>query len=512
MRDILDKIHQVMIESVGLANRRPGDRWANDQGDEIIFSGLEFYPKTGSFSDENDMTAAISQVADKIGFDPSAIVWTNQPRGSRAFAIAHFVDAENQDYYLGRYFRSISANPRENSFPNDLPGGFRLQTSAAKKERSGYKPTEVLTRISDLAPQDIAKQIRSRFGDSSDEARAIDAFMSADRFPMSIPRGNMDFAAFTNYFAEMLQPMALVMGKPVTGNAQEAEEKFLTRGGFDQCKISFGSTAASGLTDSTLTNPAGQSIGLSSKAKSGAKASARNLNDKVQEMQQTEDGRKILENYPEEVAILKMIVDGGYIDGPLNLAMTYGLIDAEEKQQVKSLRKLGPSDVSNMISDRLNTFYQDRRAADPTSAIPFYHLLAAIAYQVADYINENTDFSRAASEILNHGAFMQAYTTATQRGDSIVLNAFNYQYPSTAVTDVLLSAAKTYFSTGNKGNFTFQILKNGATVADVEVQDSAVDTKPDVDLDRLSQKRSTVKAFREPSVSDEKSLGRKRRR
>jgi len=75
----------------------------------------------------------------------------------------------------------------------------------------------------------------------------------------------------------------------------------------------------------------------------------------------------------------------------------------------------------------------------------------------------------------------------------------------------LLSAHKTYYSTGLKGNFTFQILKNGATTKDVEVQDAEVDTKPDVDLDQLDQKRPVVRARRAPS-GDTQSLGRKRRR
>ena len=39
MREIIN-----LLESVGLANRKPGDRWQNPQGDEIIFSDLAFYP------------------------------------------------------------------------------------------------------------------------------------------------------------------------------------------------------------------------------------------------------------------------------------------------------------------------------------------------------------------------------------------------------------------------------------------------------------------------------------
>jgi hypothetical protein len=80
----------------------------------------------------------------------------------------------------------------------------------------------------------------------------------------------------------------------------------------------------------------------------------------------------------------------------------------------------------------------------------------------------------------------------------------------------LLSAAKTYYSTGNKGNFTFQILENDATPADVEVDDNVTDTKPDVSvaaLDQVTQRRSRIKAAPDiEKLGTEKSLGRKRQR
>jgi len=507
MRDLIN-----LLESVGLANRKPGDRFANDQGNEIIFADLNFFPDEGGFETDQDLQSAVAEVARKIGVSPTNLVWINSPRGARAFGLAHFVDNENKDFYIGKYFRSISPNRNENYFPNDLPGGFRLQTKAAKKERSGYKPSDVLTSFDNLTPNSILAQIQAKFGENSDESRATQIFMAADRFPVTMPLGSMNFEAFTNYFCEMLQPMALAMGKPTRGNADEAEGKFLTQGGYTTCTINFGTSKTGGLVDSKLINAAGQSIGLSSKAKSGAKASARNLKEKVDEMRGSEEGRRLLENYKKEVAILDMIVDGGYDSGPLNLAMSAGMITPEDKQQVMSLKKIGAKDFRpDMISDNLRKYWSARKADDPSKIVPFYHMLAAIAYPVADYINKNTKFSQAASDILNFGAFMQAYTFASKSGGNIVLKEFEVKYPSTAVTDVLLSAHKTYYSTGNKGNFTFQILKNGATAREVEIQDAEVDTKPDVDPDQFDQPRPVVRASGTPAGTA-KELGRKRRR
>jgi len=474
-----------VAESVGLAQRRPGDKFvaADSSQPALYFQKLDFYPNSGSFASAEEMKAKF----DSLGID--TIEWTNEPRGGLGFGIAQFLDDAGNTFYLGRYFRTISANRLENRFPNDLPGGYRLQSKAAIKERSGYKPTDVLSNLKDLTPDDIFKQIVTKFGADSDEVRATKAFMESTTYPMRLPLGKMNFDAFTNYFCELLQPMALVMGKMLDGNAHEAEREFLGSQGFSTCRITFGGGKTEGLTDSTLTNPTGQSIGVSSKAKSGAKASARNLNDKIVELRGTDEGRALIADYPEEVRILKAIVDGGYDGGPLNLGVDFGIITNEERDQIRSLRKLGPQQIvgQGLISPRLEQMYGGRNVKDPARVVPFFHLLATVAYAVADHVNDKTNFSKVASTILNHGAFIQVYTHARRQGEEIVLDKFDAKYPSEAVTDVVLSAEKSYFSTGNKGNFTFQILKNGATMTDIEA------TADDNVVEPVAPKKAPVK-------------------
>jgi hypothetical protein len=518
MRDLLDKINRIILdESVGLANRKPGTKFANPNGDEIIFSDLSFYPESGSFGTPADMEAAISQWASGKGISPESLVWSNQPRNARAFGVAHFVDDQNQDYYIGRYFQKISPIRTENNFPNNLPGGFKLQTKVAQKEAAGYKPTDVLRKLDDLTPEDVVTQIRSHFGPDSDEARAAEIFVSSQSYPIRIPLGKMNFTAFTNYFCEMLQPMALVLGKKTTGSASQAEKKFLTQGGYTTCRINYGASKTGGLTDSTLVNPAGQVMGLSSKAELGAKASSKNLLDKVDDLRKDEDGRKLLEQYQTEISLLETLTEGS-TPGSLNGAVIAGIITPEEKNQIMAIRNLpAGSDVvgNGLLSDRLEDMYNNRKARDPKSVIPFFHIRAAIANQVADWVNNNTDFSGAASAILNWGAFIQAYTFADQKGEEIILKPFDVVWPSTAVTGVLLSADKTFYSTGSKGNFVFKILYNGASDTETELDDAAVDTKPDVDLDQITRQKSGVTARAgglAKNQPDEKSFGRKRRR
>ena len=461
MREFID-----LLESVGLANRRPGDRWKNAAGNEIVFQDLKFYPEQGAYPDVAAREAAFDEVTKSIGHTAQTMSWVSRPtKSDLAFALAHFKDANDpqRDYYIAKAFKDIHPTRAQNKFPNDLPGGFRLQTKVAKKEASGYKPTEVLTQLQNQTPDSILRQVQQRFGADSAEAQAMTLFMEAKTFPLAIPLRGMNATAFSNYFCEMLQPMALVMGKPVKGNAAEAERLFLGGQGFTTCTISFGTGQNTGLSDSTLTNPKGQQIILSSKAGSGATAAASNLKAKMDEVRNTPAGQALLQKYGQEVAMLDTIVSRGYISGPLDLAQQFGMLDQGQVATIRSMRSVTDAKTAlSMMDDRLAAIYRSFKSRDPSKTVPFFHMLTAVARMVADHVNTKTNFSRAASDILNQGALIQMYTVTRTQGDNIVIEEFNTVYPSQAVTDVMLRSDKTYYSTGNKGNFTFEILKNQA--------------------------------------------------
>jgi hypothetical protein len=173
------------------------------------------------------------------------------------------------------------------------------------------------------------------------------------------------------------------------------------------------------------------------------------------------------------------------------------------------------------LSKKLQALYNERKAKDMGRIIPAEHMIAAIAYKVADYVNENTRFGEAASSILNNAALVQMYTNTSDTADTITITKLEAVYPSQTVTGVLLDATKAYMSTQGKGNFTFKILKNGAKPTDVNdidgmdsLEEPAVDVfNPDT-LDAVTQRRSSVKAAgAEPEkLGTKQSLGRARQR
>ena len=534
MRDILNLLDSVVItEGVGLSNRQPGDLFKNPEGDVIVFQNLDFYPESGSYRDLTDAEAAIAKISKSLGIAPEQIKWTNQPPKSRQFAdqgggyagfgIATFTDqATNQPYYLGRWFKNISPNRAQNNFAHEfIPGGFKFASKSGAKENTGYKPSEVLTQFQDNTPETIMNQIVAKFGQDSPEVVAAATFMQATKFPVSFPKGTMNFTAFRDYFCEMLQPIALVMGKPVKGNAQDAATIFFGPGqGYSDSTISFNTSVTGNLYDSLLVSPEGKQIKLSSKGKSGANASVVNLLRSIEELQVAPKGKKLLEKHKKVVDILKTIDSDGHTAAPLRLAVEYKLITVQQAAEITNLKGLGPKDQipfgnksNNMDLYRL---YYSRTPKDWAKVIPLEHMLSVIAYRVADYVNENTNFGQAASEILNHSAFVQMYTEATETKDTITITGFRAVYPSETVTGVLLDASKAYMSTQGKGNFTFKILKNGAKESDLAPVDNQAD-EPEAqlstkELDQVSGQRSGIKAGNSEKLGSEKALGRKRQR
>jgi len=525
MRDLINILDSILAEGVGLTNRKPGEQFKNSVGDIVTFQGVEFYPKSGAYAGPGELVDAKVEAIDKQGRN---VHWTNQPTGStRAFMIATFTGEDGSPYYLGRWVKEISPNKAQNNFPHDaIPGGFKFQSKAGQKENSGLKPSEWLEQYQDNTPETILNQAIKAFGPDSAEANALRTFIESD-IPVEVVKGNMNATAFRDYFAEVLQPIALVMGKKVDGNAAEAANIFFGPGaGYADCTISFNNNTIGGLYDSLLVNPEGKQIKLSSKGKDGANASVTNLIKSVQELDKAPAGAKLRKTYAEEIEMLESINRLGHFGAPLAIAEKYDIINNKEAQQVMALKSMGPNDDiigTGKLSKRLEGMYQGRKARDMSRIIPIEHMISAIAYKVADYVNKNTRFGEAASTILNNSALVQMYTDTKDSADTITITKLTAVYPSQTVTGVLLDASKAYMSTQGKGNFTFEILKNGAKPSDVNPMDAvdSLETPAAVSADELdtalAKPRLTgpgaraARAMSEPKMTKD-VLGREKRK
>ena len=519
MRDILNLLDSILNESRGLSGRDPGAVYKRGDtiDDQITFQNLTFYPQVGQYATKEETEAAFAKVQQQVGHPIEQI---NQPSNSKkAFAIATF-DTAVGTRYLAKFAETIKPVHDQNKFfqTKDIPGGFSQADARGSKENVGYKPSQVLTDFKSQTPATIMAQIQAKFGADSDEYRAAEIITSATSFPVSVPAGNMDFAGFRDYFCEMLQPIILINGQPVGGNAAEAAKKFLG-GTYSDCIVSFDDKPGGKLYDSLMINPEGKQIKLSSKGASGAMASSVNLMRSVQELEAA-GMTQFRKNYAEPIAILEVIDKGNHDSGPLELAVGLGIISAAEIAQVMSLKSsagVKNFDIDNTdLSDNLKQIYRDRTADNPSKVIPLNHLVSSIAYKVCNEINLNTNFSEAAADILNHSAFVQMYTKAKKNKDQFVIDGFNTIWPSKLFTEVTLEAQKSYSSTASSsGKLVFNINKTPKEIpnTDQAPADATADTTPAKnsadDLDRVGQKRSGVTARKGGLEEEEERFSKK---
>jgi hypothetical protein len=478
MRDILNLLDTILNESRGLSGRVPGAVYkrGDNPDDQIVFQSLTFYPQVGQYASKEETQAAFDQVQKKLGHPIEQI---NQPSNSnRAFGIATF-DTAVGTRYLAKFAQNIKPVHDSNKFfqTDDIPGGFSQADARGSKEKVGYKPSQVLKEFKSQTPESILAQIQTKFGANSDEYNAAVIITSAASFPVSVPSGNMDFAGFRDYFCEMLQPIILINGQPVKGNASKAAEVFMG-GTYSDCIISFNEKTSGELYDSLLINPQGKQIKLSSKGAKGAMASSTNLIKSVRELEAA-GITQFRELYPEPIRILEVIDKGTHDSAPLELAVDLKLITPAESEQVMTLKSYDGDKNFNIdntnLTKNLKQIYKDRVADDENKVIPLNHLVSSIAYKVCNEINMKTNFSEAAADILNNSAFVQMYTEAKKSKGEFIIQGFTTVWPSKLFTEVTLEAQKSYSSTSSSsGKLVFNINKEPKVIPNVE-QSSTTD-------------------------------------
>ena len=523
MRDILNRLSEIILapldESRGLSARAPGEQYqrvgSSDESDTITFQGLDFYPKSGAYDSMEKMMAAYKKVAAQLEHPPEMV---NQPNArTRAFGLATF-DTAVGTRYLVKFAQDIKPVRTANTFwqTADIPGGFSQVSARGSKEKIGYKPSDVLTKFKSQTPETIFAQIEAKFGPNHPITNATRIFYAADSFPIVVPGEGIDFAAFRDYFCELLQPVALIQNKPVTGNAGRAAEVFLG-GDYSDCVVSFNEGVSGALYDSLLVSPTGRQIKLSSKGAKGAMASVINLLKSAQEIKES-GVVDLTEEYQDVIEILQAIDRGDHNTGPLELAVKFDIIKATDLPKIESLRQYSGQkrfDITKVpgINSRLVKIYNDRTADDASKVVPYNHMIASIAYKVCDYVNLNTNFSDAAADILNNSAFVQMYTEAAKKGDDIIIKGFRSVWPSKLFTEVTLEAQKSYSSTtSSSGKMVFNINKEPKAIPNVD-HSSGGAPGTDANVADYIPTRSGIKAAdtAQPAADDVKTLGRKRR-
>jgi hypothetical protein len=507
MRDLMN-ILDLLVESKGMANRKPGDVFKNPEGKQLTFNNIEFYPEGGGKFSPEDMEEAVSQFLD--------ITWENNlTAGMGGFGIASFTDEDGNEVLFGRFLQKINPLKTANAFPNKV-GDYSLASKSAVKSQSGLTPQDLLTNRIDLSIADVMNQLAvSKLGTDSPLYYVAHRVALGEELPLSFnapEEEEVSFTAFRDYFCEILQPIAILNGL-TTGNAQEAIDLFFD-GSVEGATISFDSSKTAGLSDSVLELPDGRQIKVSSKGGKGATASVSNILDSIEELKLTERGNRLLKKHREVIELIEEIKNQGQANSPLFLGVKFKVISEEEAEIVRSLKGQSPINLENLdklrlLTPRLRKLAKERTLKNNTDNVSlFHHLLAAIAHKAVREVNENTNFSKAAAEILNNSALVQVYTKATKSKAEWTLQKFDAVYPSNNIKGVYLTADKTHYSTGINGNLTFKIDKGSDKPANVPNSDPEISEPSEPLADIATRIVDPMLGKREKS----KSVGREKRK
>ena len=519
MRNLIDLIeyNSLITESRGLGARRPGEEFVSTSNpeDKVYIKSVDFYPEGDiAYETEEERNIELERIANSI---PSAYVDLigQFKRTDLAFGIVIFErPGDETNLAFVKPFKEIHRDPVQNKWYNQtgVPG-FKYNSKSAKKAQAGMTPQDILTtQQSNLNPDSIVAQIAAKFGDDSPLTDFARSLADGVRLPISFdaPEG-MHFTAFRDYFCELLHPIALQTGN-FTGNAGEAAMKFLGSDNFSNTTINFGKDKTEGLSDSILISPEGKKIKVSSKGAKGAEASSKNLLDAITELGDS----ALTKKHAKIIDIIKQVSTSGQSKAPLVLGIQYNILTGEDANVIIGFKKLAKTTLSIAltmdISSNLKKLIRGRGTKTPDNLNLYYHCIAAVAHQVADYINDNTNFSKAASEILNNGALVQVYTKATQSGNTWTVKSFDSIWPGNSVTGVKFSAGKTYYSTDIKGNFTFKILFNNATDVEDERSTEVSISPSDAEAATPRKARTEITPTKEPKKPPPESIaGRSRR-
>lgn len=469
LKPVRQLVESKLMEARGLGARQPGEEFValDDPNQKIYVDTVRFYPEEGGqFESQEELQKKLKSVNATLKRSNATVTQVGDFKSNTlAFGVATFTTPEGMKLSYIKPFQQVYLDPTRNAWDNKsgIPG-YRYNSKSSIKAASGLSPQDILTKTDDLTADQVIDQISAKFGRNNPLTLLAANLAHGASLPLEIPAPpDMAFSAFRDYFCEILHPIALQVGS-FKGNAGAAAEKFLPNGSFDGTMISYGSGKTEGLSDSLLTASDGTIVKVSSKGGTGAAASVTSLLKCADELKTSNP--KLYRKYRNTIDLIQRVKAAGQSESPLMLGVEYGIINEKEAETIRGFRgqALVPMAAleSMKISARLKKMLKEKPPKDTSRVSMYYHAIATVAHRVADYINENTNFGKEASSILNNGALIQVYTNASEKKGRWVLDSFVSKWPSDTVTGVKFSADKPYYSTDIKGNFTFKILRNGA--------------------------------------------------
>jgi len=449
------------------------------------------------WEDEAGTPLAFIKVTDSKSAGNIPITWTNADFGS----VTGFKQADNKIAERAQF----KLKPTD-LFPTDVyvPVGKLI---SLMKPRSDLSP-EVNTQIRQL--------LNNVLINSDTPVKGADQYITTYEVDLG----------------ESAAPIALSTGNFVTGNYKEAEDALLKPLGLTWANVTevlFPGSGSEHLYDSYLRMSKTDTLKVSSKdKKGGAAAAVTGLISDIEKNPERFADVTSDKRYAKIIKVLKIISSQSAKEGPLNLAISFGMITQMDADQILAHAGQGEKYSPNERWARtpgLKAAFARKGAKFADAAYDMgYHALAGVAELIADKLNDMPGMSDFFKAVLASSTMIQVKTTMSKGADGASFSKFQIIYPPAFSGNIEVIANNNYMATRRPiGKISFKIPSgptiNAADTKKSNTSDRPAANKPSVVTGKRNPIKPTVKykskgaSTSEPrGLSVSKGLGRERRK
>lgn len=420
-----------------------------------------------------ELTNLVNQALEANG-NPK-IVWSNKPglKGGAAL-ITLWHNDQNQPIAFVRYVNTkkpgnIPITWTNSDFGRDT-GYKQTDNKIAERAQFNLKPGAILPGNTALDITSLANSINleNRNDLPEDVRQQIPSLIQQviDGTKNPVPGAAKYMTTYEVDLGEVAAPIALSTGHFVTGSYKDAEKSLLQPLGMtwkNLTTVEFPSGGSNALYDSYLPINDDVILKVSSKdKKGGAAAAVTGLVKDIENAPERFEGITDKPEYQEILEIVKTIARNSAVLGPMVLAVQFGFITEEDKNNVLANWGKGikyDPNLSWATTPGIKSVFQRKGAKFQDPAYDMgYHALGGIAEMVADHLNKMPSISDFFKAVLERSTMVQVKTTVTKSGDGAAFSAFQVIYPPVFNGQIKVVAGNNYMATRKPiGKISFKI-------------------------------------------------------
>ena len=381
-----------LTEAKGVFGRKAGEPYVHDNGEHAEFVQVQAIPdisQGGKFEDAEERDIAIKQYEETIH---AKIEWVNSPNASMlAFGVAQIRTQDGKDLFWGRYLKKVGADLMGVWANKEIPSGWKLATTGAKKLDVGLDPQTLIGHANYMkGPSPIIQAVQSNASAESVDI-LVKALQDSAQGQLAVFPGQVGLLpAIRDYFGEIMGPVAM-MGGAVQGPAEQARTDLAGGAEWADLNLFIPMAKNYNLMDSVFIAPDGKQIGISSKGGVGASASAKNLNDAIEK---NKDNAELMENVKFTKEVVETIAANTAKDAPFVLGEKFGVSTAQLKQEAFLYQKEGKRDYNNISEEAQEVMSKYNFDQSVQGFNTGYAITSAVAKKVAVAVNKNPEFSK----------------------------------------------------------------------------------------------------------------------